>query len=143
MKFNHSLCAADIYQFLPKKSFHKKRSWHMEHYNSPSEPQNISQLLNYFFKLVIEDIIRTGCRFVFPSKRTKAYIEVDCVTGDTFIEQRKNGAFQEIDFWATDFTGYRIVYWYLGKSYTKKQVVYIGGYLKRLFYDLINNGKKY
>lgn len=143
MKFNHSLCSPDIFKFIPKTLFYKKRDWHLKHFNSPYQEENIGQLLNYFFKLVIEDIIRNRVRFEFPNKKTKGYLEVDCVTGDEFKKQREKGAFQEIDFWATNFTGYRICYNYKAKTYDKKQTVYIGGYLKDLFYSLINNGQKY
>jgi hypothetical protein len=55
--------------------------------------------------LVIKDIIENKVTFKGPPG-TRAWIEMIPITGEAFAKARQNGAFSDIDFLISDFTGY-------------------------------------
>ena len=66
-----------------------------------------SKILRYFFYLVILDIIENQITFKFPPG-TRAWLEMFPYTGDAFAKARQNGAFSDVDFLASNFTGYQL-----------------------------------
>ncbi len=67
----------------------------------------ITKVFRYFFYLLIIDIIENKTTFRFP-KTSRAYIEMLPVTDEEFIKARQNGAFQDVDFLTSNYTGYRL-----------------------------------
>ena len=82
-----------------------------------------SKILRYFFYLVIIDIIENGITFKFPPG-TNAWLEMIPYSGDDFVKARQNGAFQDVDFLVSNFTGYQ-----LNLRFTNRY----GKWLKRLY----------
>lgn len=66
-----------------------------------------AKVLKYFFYLVITDIIENGVTFKFPPG-VYAWMEMIPITGDKFVKARQNGAFDDVDFLASNFTGYQL-----------------------------------
>lgn len=64
-----------------------------------------SKILRYFFYLVICDIIENRITFKFPPG-TSAWLEMIPYSGKEFEVARKYGAFEDVDFLASNFTGY-------------------------------------
>ena len=63
------------------------------------------------------------------------------ITGDNFIKARQNGAFQDVDFLTSDFTGYQL---YLRRSnrygkWTKR--IYLSAKYRDMITDLTNKGE--
>ena len=67
----------------------------------------LSKIFRYFFYLVIVDIIENKAVFKFP-KTSRAYIEMLPVSGERFVKARQHGAFQDVDFLTSNFTGYQL-----------------------------------
>lgn len=93
-------------------------------------------------KLVVEDIVDNNVTFQLPIKR-KAYLKVKGYDGDTFVKGVQKGMWKDVDYLASDFTGYRMVYEYQkGKTMIDKDV-----YLNKRLNDKItkrtNEGKAY
>lgn len=60
---------------------------------------------------VIDDIIDKGIQFQFPnSNRGKSWLCMQRITGEEYIQSRKNGAFKNFDPVDTNFSAYRIEY---------------------------------
>jgi len=54
--------------------------------------------------IVIKDIIENRTTFKLPYKG--AWIEMVPIKGDDFVRARQNGAFEDVDFLTSNFTGY-------------------------------------
>jgi hypothetical protein len=98
-----------------------------------------SRIFKYFFYLVIKDVIINRVTFKCPPG-TNAWIEMVPITGEDFAKARQNGAFADVDFLASDFTGYQLM---LRRSnrygkWTKR--IYLSSKYRDMITDLTNKG---
>lgn len=141
--FNHGLTPEELYTNTPAKVIDKKRSWFEERYGwSSSYESAISDPFKYCFGLILHTVIDQRVRFIIPYV-SNAYIDFEIVSGEKFEKHRSWGRFQEVDFIASDFTGYALRYYFRAKAYQKSYQIYVGGELKEKFYNGINSGVKY
>lgn len=70
--------------------------------------QYFGRILRYFFKLVIDDVIDNNVTFQLPPG-CRARIEMQNVCGDDFIRAYQNGAFQDVDYLASNFVGNNLI----------------------------------
>lgn len=101
-----------------------------------------SRIFTHFMYLLITDIIEYGGYFKFPAPK-RCYIEIVPVSGDEFKEAYKNGAFQDVDFLASNFTGY-ILQFRRATRYGKWiKKIYVTSQFKKRITDLTNSGYKW
>lgn len=103
---SYALTANDLYTKFPYKSLKT------DIFKLPppicNNPINLyTKIFRYFFYLVIKDVIENKIVFRFP-RSFRAFLEMIPVSGDDFIRARQNGAFQDVDFLTSDFTGYHL-----------------------------------
>ena len=103
---SYALTAKDLFTKFPYKSL-KQDIWNLPKEVCSSPMNLITKVFRYFFFLLIVDIIENKTTFRFP-RTSRAYIEMLPVSGDDFIRARQNGAFQDVDFLTSDFTGYNL-----------------------------------
>lgn len=134
---SYALTAEQLYINFPASKYIRK-----EVRDIPKFRLILGAILRYFFFLVLNDIIDKNVTFKLPPG-TSAYIEMVPVSGDDFAKARQNGAFHDVDYLASDFTGYQL--------YLRHNTRY-GKWLKRIYVsrkmrDKItantNAGKKY
>lgn len=141
--FNHGLSAAELFTNTPKKIIDRKWRWFIANYGSTSSYSDaISDPFKYCMFVVMNKVINDKVRFIIPGV-ADAYIDFEVVADDNFYRDRDNGRFQEIDFIASDFTGYAIRYYYKAKAYQKSYPIHVGGDLKKNFLGRINTGEKF
>lgn len=141
--FNHGLTAEELFTNTPQKLTNKKWTWFIDRYGSTnSYADALADPFKYALGLILNYILDNKVRFIIPSV-AESYIDFEIVAGDRFEYQRQNGRFQEIDFIESDFIGYALRYYYKTKSYQKAYPIYIGGDLKKKFFEGINSGVKY
>lgn len=119
---------------------------HVRAYKQDMIRELCSQIFTYFFYLVILDIIENNVTFVLPMHKNgvrKANISVKCVDGETFQKMYQKGSFQGIDFLASNFKGYRLMFQYDSNTGVREKTIYINDKIKKIFYDNINQGKVY
>lgn len=103
---SYALSAKDLFT----KFDHHKLKQNLKEFPEPISTNPhwfMSKIFRYFFYLVIKDIIENKAVFKFP-KTSRAYIEMLPTSGKDFIRARQNGAFQDVDFLTSDFTGYSL-----------------------------------
>ena len=102
---SYALTATDLYTNFP----YKKLKTNLK--NIPAGENNqrwlLTKIFRYFFYLVIKDIIENKTTFRFP-RTYRAFLEMISVSGEDFVRARQNGAFQDVDFLTSDFTGYHL-----------------------------------
>ena len=127
--------------------YKKKLGINMKHvraYKQDMIKELCSQIFTYFFYLVVLDIIENNVTFVIPVTSNKmGRISVKCYEGEAFQNMYRKGCFNGIDFLASNFKGYRLMFQYEAKGDIREKSIYINGALKQKFYDNINKGKVY
>lgn len=96
----------------------------------------------YFFYLLIIDVIENKVTFKLPPG-TKAYIEMTPITGEEFIKARQNGAFQDVDFLVSNFTGYNIILRISNRYKTWKKRIYVSSKFRDRIVELTNKGESW
>lgn len=101
---SYSLTPDQLYYGFPTKKYTKRKLplKYVNHYRPL-----YGEMFRYFFYLVIKDIIFNKITFKLPPG-TNGYLEMCSVTGDAFMKARLNGAFQDVDYLASNFTGYKL-----------------------------------
>lgn len=99
----------------------------------------LAQILKYFFFLVVIDIIEKKVTFRFP-KTYRAYLEMLSVSGEEFVKARQNGAFQDVDFLTSDFTGYTLGLRYNTRYGKWTKAIHITEKYKDRITELTNQG---
>lgn len=100
------------------------------------------QILRYFFYLMIQDIIENRVTFKFPPfGPARTYMEMVPIHGEDFKRARKNGAFQDVDFLASNFTGYQIYIRVMTRYGKWQRQVYVSKKFKDRITELTNMGK--
>ncbi len=147
MKYNTDFCFTS--QDLYDSAYKSKLGVNMKHvraYKQDMIKELCSQIFTYFFYLVILDIIENNVTFVLPMRKNSnrnASISVKCIDGESFRKLYQMGSFNGIDFLASNFKGYRLMFQYDSEHEKREKTIYINEKLKKIFYDKINQGKVY
>lgn len=78
-------------------------------FNERSKKKIAARVFIYMFYLILKDIIDNKITFKLPTP-FEAYIEMGVVSGDNFKKARQNGAYQDVDFLASNFKGHKLQY---------------------------------
>ena len=142
MLFNHGLSADEIFTNTPDRITNKPRQWFRDRYgDNESREDGISTPFRYCMGVILNKILDDKLRFKIPVANN-AYIDFEVINEDLFELYKQRGAFPDVDFIESDFTGYYLRYYYQAKHYQKKITVYLGGDLKKKFIDKVNSGEK-
>ena len=101
-----------------------------------------AKVFTYFVYLILQDIIDNNVTFKLPT-RHEAYLEMRKISGDDFVQAKKNGAFKDIDYLASNFCAYHLQYRFMRNCGWKEKFIYVNSFLKKKIVDNTNNGKKY
>ena len=140
MLFNHGLTVQELYTNSPKDLTDKNKRWFLLRYGSADSFEDaISDPFKYSLVLILNYILDKRIRFKIP-RVEDSYIDFEIVKDEKFKEHKNLGRFKEIDFIASDFTGYAVRYYYQGKVYQRSVQIYFGGDLKKKFLNYVNSG---
>lgn len=145
MKNNEVMHWATSYSMTPKDLYYgyaTKFRPRLNHFNSFKENwdtyRELGKVFTYFFYLVIKDIIENQVTFKLPVNR--CYLEMTPVTGEDFEKARKNGAFRDVDFLTSNFTGYALNL-RISTRYGKwLKRIYVSSKYRDLITELTNKG---
>lgn len=101
-----------------------------------------SRIFTHFMYLLISDIIEYGGYFKFPAPK-RCYIELVPIMGDDFKSAYQKGAFSDVDFLASNFTGYILQFRRATRygKWTKK--IYVTSKFRDRITELTNKGHKW
>lgn len=133
-----ALTASELYYNFPKDKYLRPEL--IEYYKKEKMRDVLGRILRYLFFLVLNDIIEKNVTFKFPGM-AKAYLEMVPVSGDDFVQARQNGAFQDIDYLASNFTGYVLYFRIQNKFGFWRKRLYVSKILKDRITKYTNEGK--
>lgn len=133
---SYALTATDLYTNFPYK---KLKTNIKQLPNGSNEKWLLTKVFRYFFYLVIKDIIENKVTFRFP-RTFRAFLEMLSVSGDDFVRARQNGAFQDVDFLTSDFTGYHLGLRYNTRYGKWTKAIHVSEKYKDRITELTNKG---
>jgi hypothetical protein len=113
-----------------------------KHFKGATKKVVAARVFIYAYYLILKDIIDNSITFVLPTA-FESYLEMQRVSGEEFVKARQNGAFQEINFLASNFSGNAIKYRFKTKMGWKNKPVCVHKKLKNIIIENTNNGKQY
>lgn len=146
MRYATGYCfnAYDLFETFNTKTLKIKRETVQKKYGVKCKQAICASVLIYCCYLILLDIIKNNITFVLPLFNNKlGQFYAKPIVDEEFKNARKNGAFQDIDFLASDFTGYRLTYQWTNSIERKEKNIYINKKFKDAFTQKINNGQKY
>lgn len=138
----HSVACTDLFLNFPVQKLKISHKEVAKVFSDTYRKDFAAKIFKDCVKLVVKDIVDNNVDFQLPNiGRKKAYLRMLKATGEDFKNAYRKGKWHNIDFIASNFTGYQIgfVRDYEGKmSYTKP--VYIN---KDVIANKVNQGVQY
>lgn len=103
----------------------------------------VYKVMKYCIKLVIEDIIHNNATFHLPTNKMKADIRIKKYEEEAFIKGRQNGKWKDVDFLASNFSGYQMTMRLQSKGVMREKPIYLDPEHRNLITEYTNNGKQY
>lgn len=95
-------------------------------------------------QMIMDDIIDNSITFDFKLAEGKvAEIYIKEFSGEDFLKARKRGLWKEIDYLATNFSGYQPMFKYQKAGYTLEKTIHLDTKRKLKIAENVNNGKSY
>lgn len=96
----------------------------------------------YAVKVILLDIIENNVTFKFPTRR-ECYLNIVGTFGEDFKKARRNGAWLDVDYLKSNFTGYRMQFMYIANDREIKKPVYVSSWMKDMITKKTNEGFSY
>lgn len=139
---SYALKPKDLYLNFNKNKYIRPEALCEMSKTHKSHAEYFGRILRYFFQLVLNDIIDNNITFKLPPG-TNGWIEMENVTGKDFIKAYQNGAYNDVDFLASNFTGNHLSYRKTTRYGTWKKPIYVHKQMKDKITANTNRGKQY
>ena len=137
---SYAVKAHEIYTGFPIKEYTRFTTSDIERIYKVNKAWLLGRMFKYFFFLMIDDIIRNQVVFKLPTSCSRTWIQMHPISGDDFIRARQNGAFDDIDYLASNFTGYQIYLTYKTRYGVWRKQIYVNKKYKNVITELTNKG---
>lgn len=114
-----------------------------ELFQNPHRDRVVRKVFKECFKVVLQDIIDNNVTFQLPTSPKKACIHMKRLAGDDFIHARKHGKFKDVDFLASNFSGYQLEFIMEGSKVERTKPIYVDKNLKDKITEKTNQGTQY
>lgn len=101
------------------------------------------QIFKKSYELVIKDIIENSVTFHLPSRPRKSFMYMKRVEGESFKKARQARKWLDVDFLASNFSGYQLTLAFWGRRLLYEKPVYVRTDLRDKIIKYTNEGKTY
>ena len=134
----------DIYVGFPFKKLKVTCKQCQTLYKDPHKNILAERIFRSCLQLVLKDVINDNITFELPVYgKVKCDIHMKKVNGDSFKNLRKSGKWQDVDIFASLFTGYEIGLYLYGARTPRVKTIYVNKSLKNIITKNTNEGKSY
>ena len=138
---SYALKAHELYTRFPTSKYINIKSSELPERFGANSKMLYGEIFRYFMYLVIKDVIENQVTFKLPPfGKGNAWIEMTPVSGDDFVKARQNGAFQDVDFLISDFTGYQLNFRKSNRYGTWRKRIFVSSKYRDMITDLTNKG---
>ena len=124
---SYALKAHELYTSFPIKKYMTMKASELPARLRGDFRLLFGEMFRYFMYLVIKDVI-------------EQQVEMVPVSGDDFIKARQNGAFQDVDFLISDFTGYQLTFRKSNRYGHWRKRIYVSSKYRDRITELTNKG---
>lgn len=103
----------------------------------------MDKVMKYSIKLVLDDVIHNNATFHLPTGKRKCSIKMKKFDGEEFARARRNGKWRDVDFLASNFSGYQMIFRFMSGGVFREKPIYLDPEHKNLITEYTNNGKQY
>lgn len=143
-KTGYCFTSHELYEKFKHDNVEMPKSYHLNG-GMDTLQESFGSILSHFLELVVLDIIENNSTFVLPLfGNREACIYVKVFDGEQFQKLYSKGKFCGIDFLSSEFKGYQLFLQYTTSTgEIREKPIYISHNVRDIFYNHINNGKKY
>lgn len=141
----HALSCRDLARGFKKSKISITVEACKKRYKNKHKENYVEDMFVRCVRLVVDDIVDNNARFHLPlaSPKKDATIGIDILQGKRLETLRKHKGMPGLDFLASDFKGYKLVFKYPKLGVTFRTPVHITGDQARRLLENTNNGKQY
>ena len=141
----HTFSAKDIFHNFPINKLKMDYDTVKKIYSDGDKRSLSASIFTKGMQLIIEDIIENNVHFLLPTLgSTESYMYMKKTTGKDFKNAFKRGKWRDVDFLASNFTGYQLAMSVKStKRPEKEKLIYLGYKHKDRITELTNEGKRY
>lgn len=132
----------DLFRSFPTSKLEIYKNKSETSYANISLKDLVGRIFVYGLYLILLDIIHNGITFKFPTKR-EVFMHMKSITGEDFKKSRRNGAFLDVDYLKSNFTGNHIVYSKTIRGRIIDKNIYVNREMKQLITKYTNEGRGY
>lgn len=138
---SYALKAHELYTGFPTSKYIKIKSDELPQRLGSDFKMLYGEMFRYLMYLIIKDVIENQVTFKLPPfGKGNSWIEMTPVSGQDFIKARQNGAFQDVDFLISDFTGYQIMFRKSNRYGTWRKRIFVSSKYRDMITRLTNKG---
>lgn len=138
---NHAFNRLDIFRSFKLKKLKYTSQFSIENYKA-NRRVLACKIFHYSLRIMLEDLIVNNHTFKLPLSRD-AYIGMRRTTGEEFKRARRNGKWEDVDYLASNFTGYQLEYVCHYTHRTVNKPIYVDTPLRNLITKYTNEGRNY
>lgn len=103
----------------------------------------MNKIMRSCLTMVIDDIIHNNATFWLPTGKRKCCLRMRRTSGEQFMKARQAGKWTDVDFLASNFSGYQIEFRYQYGEVYKWKNVYVNSERKQMITKYTNEGRQY
>lgn len=103
----------------------------------------VNDVFKYAVRLVLDDIIHNNVTFQLPTGSKICRIGIKRFKDEQFAQARRKGKWQDVDFLASNFTGYQMNLELMSRGIMREKLVYLDPKNKGILTDYTNEGRQY
>lgn len=141
----HVMSGKDLFINFPVHKLKMTKDKCKEVYSDGNKRDLAESIFARSVEMVIDDIIENNIQFKLPTiGRTQGYIQMNRTQGEKFKKAFRNGKWNDVDFIASNFSGYQMIFKMESKKRTPRtKLIYLGCRDKQRITDYTNEGKQY
>ena len=141
----HAFTGKNLFENFPVQKLKMSKEQCIEIYSDGNKRDLAEQIFIRSVQMVVDDIIDNNVHFKLPGLgRTQAYIYMKRTEGKKFKKAFKNGKWNDVDFIASNFSGYQLALEMQSeKRLPREKPIYLSAKDRQRIVDNTNNGKQY
>lgn len=138
----YAFSSKDIFNNFPTKKLVITRDKCKELFHTFNRKIVAIRIFLYAVKVILLDIINNNVTFKLPTQR-ECYLYIKRTHGEDFKKARRNGKWQDVDYLASNFSGYQMEFMYIASERDIHKPVYLSGWMRDMITENTNKGKQY
>lgn len=139
----YALNIDDLFKSFPTKDLKLSAKTCQELIGNRHKETIAKSIFKSAISLVLDDIIENNATFILPTRSKKAELRMKRFNREEFSKARRNGKWKDIDFLASNFSAYQIIFNFQSQGVMREKLIYLDPQHRDKISEHTNNGKQY